>query len=93
LVLPQAQVTEKELEEIVKIGMGGREARYMLFCLTAISCTHQVDRALVEEGSAGEMTSGLLGEYDSLKDARMARTPRTGAQGPLIYLYIIRSSS
>jgi hypothetical protein len=27
LVLPQAQVGEKELEEIVKIGMDGREAR------------------------------------------------------------------
>lgn len=27
LVLPQAQVGEKELEEIVKIGIGGREAR------------------------------------------------------------------
>jgi pre-mRNA-splicing factor CDC5/CEF1 len=27
LVLPQAQVGEKELEEIVKIGMGGKEAR------------------------------------------------------------------
>lgn len=29
LVLPQAQVGEKELEEIVKIGMGGREARFV----------------------------------------------------------------
>jgi pre-mRNA-splicing factor CDC5/CEF1 len=92
LVLPQAQVTEKELEEIVKIGMGGREARYILFLFHGYSWTYQVDRALVEEGSAGEMTSGLLGEYDSLKDARMARTPRTGAQGPFIYIYFIRSS-
>jgi hypothetical protein len=36
---------------------------------------------MVEEAGAGEMTSGLLGEYDGLKDARMARTPRTGPQG------------
>ncbi|KIM27469.1 hypothetical protein M408DRAFT_329933 [Serendipita vermifera MAFF 305830] len=67
LVLPQAQVGEKELEHIVKIGMGGREAR-----------------ALVEEGGAGEMTSGLLGDYDALKDAKTARTPRTGAQEDMV---------
>jgi hypothetical protein len=40
-----------------------------------------IHRAMVEEAGAGEMTSGLLGEYDGLKDARMARTPRTGPQG------------
>jgi hypothetical protein len=62
------------------------------FYFMAVPCTYQVDRALVEEGSAGEMTSGLLGEYDSLKDARMARTPRTGAQGPFIHLYFIWGS-
>jgi len=39
---------------------------------------------MVEEGSAGDVTSGLLGEYDGLKDARMARTPRTGPQGLFI---------
>ncbi|CAG7851947.1 Pre-mRNA-splicing factor CEF1 [Serendipita indica DSM 11827] len=67
LVLPQAQVGEKELEEIVKIGMGGRDAR-----------------AIVEEGGINEMTGGLLGEYDGLKDARMARTPRTGPQEDMV---------
>ncbi|CAG8555324.1 7322_t:CDS:2, partial [Acaulospora colombiana] len=67
LVLPQAQVGEKELEEIVKIGLGGKEAR-----------------AMVEEGGVGDMTSGLLGEYDGLKDARMARTPRTGPQEDMV---------
>lgn len=36
---------------------------------------------MVEESGAGEMTAGLLGEYDGLKDAKMARTPRTGPQG------------
>lgn len=35
----------------------------------------------MEESGAGEMTSGLLGEYDSFKEAKMARTPRTGPQG------------
>jgi pre-mRNA-splicing factor CDC5/CEF1 len=35
LVLPQAQVGEKELEEIVKIGMGGREARFVYFSNSA----------------------------------------------------------
>jgi hypothetical protein len=36
---------------------------------------------MVEDGGAGEMTSGLLGEYDGFKDAKMARTPRTAPQG------------
>ncbi|PVF95849.1 hypothetical protein CPB86DRAFT_558229 [Serendipita vermifera] len=67
LVLPQAQVGEKELEEIVKIGLGGKEAR-----------------AMVEEGGVGDMTSSLLGEHDGLKDARMARTPRTGPQEDMV---------
>ncbi|KAG8820108.1 Pre-mRNA-splicing factor cef1 [Serendipita sp. 401] len=67
LQLPQAQVGEKELEEIVKIGTSGRDAR-----------------ALVEESGVGEMTSGLLGDYNALKDAKMARTPRTGPQEDMV---------
>lgn len=51
--------------------------------ITVVLVLTDFNRALVEEGSAGEMTSGLLGEYDGLKDARMARTPRTGPQGTL----------
>lgn len=44
----------------------------------------------MEEAGAGEMTSGLLGDYDGLKDARMARTPRTGPQGSLKTLVIMK---
>jgi pre-mRNA-splicing factor CDC5/CEF1 len=39
---------------------------------------------MVEEGGVGDMTTGLLGEYDGLKDARMARTPRTGPQEDMV---------
>ncbi|KAL5533124.1 CEF1 [Sanghuangporus sanghuang] len=61
LALPEAQVGEAELEEIVKIGQ-----------------TSQSARALVGDGS--EASEKLLGEYDSLASARMARTPRTAPQ-------------
>jgi len=61
LVLPNAQVGEGELEEIVKIGQTGENAK-----------------ALVSGGS--EATSKLLGEYEGLESARMARTPRTAPQ-------------
>lgn len=65
LVLPEAQVGEAELEEIVKIGQAGQSAR-----------------ALVGDGS--EASERLLGEYDGLDKARMARTPRTAPQRMLI---------
>ncbi|KAL4073836.1 pre-mRNA splicing factor component-domain-containing protein [Scleroderma yunnanense] len=61
LVLPNAQVGEAELEEIVKIGQTGENAK-----------------ALVSGGS--EATSKLLGEYEGLETAKMARTPRTAPQ-------------
>ena len=61
LVLPEAQVGEAELEEIVKIGQAGQSAR-----------------ALVSDGS--EASEALLGEYEGLEQARMARTPRTAPQ-------------
>ncbi|KAI0049679.1 hypothetical protein FA95DRAFT_1581584 [Auriscalpium vulgare] len=61
LMLPPAQVGEAELEEIVKIGHAGENAR-----------------ALV--GGAEDSTGQLLGDYDSLERAKMARTPRTAPQ-------------
>jgi pre-mRNA-splicing factor CDC5/CEF1 len=61
LILPEAQVGEAELEEIVKIGQADQSAR-----------------ALVGDGP--EASGGLLGEYDGLEKARMARTPRTAPQ-------------
>ena len=66
LVLPEAQVGEAELEEIVKIGQAGESAR-----------------ALVGDGS--EASERLLGEYEGLDKARMARTPRTAPQRKLFY--------
>ncbi|KAF8836877.1 hypothetical protein BDN67DRAFT_1071693 [Paxillus ammoniavirescens] len=61
LALPNAQVGEAELEEIVKIGLTGENAK-----------------ALVTGGN--EATAKLLGEYEGLESARMARTPRTAPQ-------------
>lgn len=66
LLLPEAQVGEAELEEIVKIGQAGESAR-----------------ALVGDGS--EASERLLGEYEGLEKARMARTPRTAPQRMLFY--------
>lgn len=68
LVLPEAQVGEAELEEIVKIGQAGQNAR-----------------ALIGEGS--EASEQLLGEYDGLEKARMARTPRTAPQRTLTQIH------
>ncbi|EJU05578.1 hypothetical protein DACRYDRAFT_20015 [Dacryopinax primogenitus] len=62
LVLPSAQVGEAELEQIVKIGQAGENAR-----------------ALVA-GEGDEASGQLLGEYEGLSQARMARTPRTAPQ-------------
>ncbi|KAF8892683.1 pre-mRNA splicing factor component-domain-containing protein [Infundibulicybe gibba] len=61
LMLPGAQVGEAELEDIVKIGQAGENAK-----------------ALVDGGS--DASGKLLGEYDGLEGARMARTPRTAPQ-------------
>ncbi|OCF73490.1 pre-mRNA-splicing factor CEF1 [Kwoniella mangroviensis CBS 8886] len=64
LNLPMPQVGEQELEDIVKIGQAGELARELVG----------------GEGSGSKATEGLLGEYESLGQARMARTPRTGPQ-------------
>lgn len=63
LVLPEAQVGEQELEEIVKMGQAGERSRELV------------------EGEDGNEASGrLLGDYESLGKARMARTPATAPQ-------------
>ncbi|KAI0303450.1 Cc.Cdc5 protein [Multifurca ochricompacta] len=67
LVLPAAQVSEAELEEIVKIGHAGENAK-----------------ALV--GGTDEPSEQLLGGYDSLERAKMARTPRTAPQQDTILM-------
>eukprot|EP01097_Dermamoeba_algensis_P009774 TRINITY_DN7016_c0_g1_i1.p1 TRINITY_DN7016_c0_g1~~TRINITY_DN7016_c0_g1_i1.p1 ORF type:complete len:850 (+),score=115.46 TRINITY_DN7016_c0_g1_i1:42-2552(+) len=64
LVLPAAQVGETELEEIVKIGQAGQSARALMN----------------DEGEGNEASGRLLGEYEGLSHARMARTPRTAPQ-------------
>ncbi|KAF8710394.1 pre-mRNA splicing factor component, partial [Rhizoctonia solani] len=64
LVLPAAQVGEAELEEIVKIGQAGQSARALMN----------------DEGEGNEASGQLLGEYEGLSHARMARTPRTAPQ-------------
>ncbi|KAH7340718.1 pre-mRNA splicing factor component-domain-containing protein [Rhizoctonia solani] len=64
LVLPAAQVGEAELEEIVKIGQAGQSARALMN----------------DEGEGNEASGRLLGEYEGLSHARMARTPRTAPQ-------------
>lgn len=61
LNLPMPQVGEAELEDIVKIGQAGEMARELVG----------------NEGAGSEATGQLLGEYESLGKARMARTPRT----------------
>lgn len=66
LVLPTAQVGEAELEDIVKIGQAGENARALL-------------RDGTGEGS--EASAQLFGEYEGLEHARTARTPRTAPQG------------
>ncbi|WVF66189.1 pre-mRNA-splicing factor CEF1 [Kwoniella sp. CBS 6097] len=64
LNLPMPQVGESELEDIVKIGQAGELARELVGA----------------EGSGSRATEGLLGEYEALGQARMARTPRTAPQ-------------
>ncbi|KAJ1309933.1 hypothetical protein OPQ81_006692 [Rhizoctonia solani] len=64
LVLPAAQVGEAELEDIVKIGQAGQSARALMN----------------DEGQGSEASGQLLGEYEGLSHARMARTPRTAPQ-------------
>jgi pre-mRNA-splicing factor CDC5/CEF1 len=61
LVLPAAQVSDAELEEIVKIGQAG-----------------EIAKALV--GGTDDPSEQLLGGYDNLERAKMARTPRTAPQ-------------
>jgi pre-mRNA-splicing factor CDC5/CEF1 len=65
LMLPEAQVGERELEEIVKLGQAGESARELV--------------------AGGESTEGLLGNYDALERAKMARTPRTAPEGELLF--------
>lgn len=69
LNLPVAQVGEAELEEIVKIGQAGENARALMNT----------------EGSEAAQASGrLLGDYQGgLEMAKMARTPRTAPQRTL----------
>ncbi|KAG8780470.1 Pre-mRNA-splicing factor cef1 [Ceratobasidium sp. 428] len=64
LVLPEAQVGEAELEEIVKIGQAGQSARALMN----------------DEGEGNEASGRLLGEYEGLGHARMARTPHCAAR-------------
>lgn len=64
LNLPQPQVGENELEDIVKIGRSGQAARDLVG----------------SAGAAGEASEQLIGEYDAISKARMARTPRTAPQ-------------
>jgi pre-mRNA-splicing factor CDC5/CEF1 len=64
LNLPTPQVGEAELEDIVKIGQAGESARELVR----------------GEGAGGEATGRLLGDYESLGQAKMARTPRTAQQ-------------
>lgn len=67
LMLPPAQVGEAELEEIVKIGRAGENAKGLV-------------------GGSEDPTGQLLGEYDSLEQAKMARTPRTAPQSKFCIL-------
>ncbi|KDQ12247.1 hypothetical protein BOTBODRAFT_134736 [Botryobasidium botryosum FD-172 SS1] len=64
LVLPNAQVGEMELEEIVKIGLAGQNARALVS----------------DDGEGKGASGKLLDEYEDLSKARMARTPRTAPQ-------------
>lgn len=66
LNLPAAQVGEAELEEIVKIGQAGENARALMN---------------VEGNEAAQASGRLLGDYQGgLEMAKMARTPRTAPQ-------------
>ena len=65
LMLPPAQVGEKELEDIVKIGQADDNAKALM-------------------GSTDDPSAQLLGNYEGLDRAKMARTPRTAPQRELI---------
>jgi len=65
LVLPTAQVGESELEDIVKIGLAGEEAKALV-------------SSAGENESSGRLLSDYDGGM--LEGARMARTPRTAPQ-------------
>lgn len=60
LNLPTPQVGERELEEIVKIGQAGEAARDLAS----------------SDGAAGQATDQLVGNYETLSQARNTRTPR-----------------
>lgn len=64
LNLPEAQVGQRELDEIVKLGMASESAHSLV--------------AGPEGGD--ESSRGLLGNYPALEHARDARTPRTAPQ-------------
>ncbi|KAJ9118608.1 hypothetical protein QFC22_003828 [Naganishia vaughanmartiniae] len=66
LALPQPQVGEAELEDIVKIGRSSQATKEMI--------------AGGGGGAAGEASDRLIGEYDPMKSAMSARTPRTAPQ-------------
>lgn len=64
LVLPVPQVTDSELEEIVKIGYSGESAKAMVETTAAV-------------GGGG--SSGLLSDYSSVRAPTPQRTPRVAA--------------
>jgi pre-mRNA-splicing factor CDC5/CEF1 len=64
LVLPGPQVSESELEDLVKIGRQGENARGLV----------------TSSDENNEASQGLLGEYSALGNAQNARTPRTAPQ-------------
>ncbi|KAG9008550.1 Pre-mRNA-splicing factor cef1 [Tulasnella sp. JGI-2019a] len=75
LVLPAAQVGEAELEEIVKIGQAGENARASL---------------MKEGGGEGnEASAQLFGEYGGLGHAVTTRTPRTAPQEDNIHAEVL----
>ena len=63
---------EVELEEIVKIGQAGENARALLS----------------SDSEATQASGRLLGDYEGLDRAKTARTPRTAPQGEITIRYI-----
>ncbi|KAJ9126163.1 hypothetical protein QFC24_002436 [Naganishia onofrii] len=70
LALPQPQVGEAELEDIVKIGRSAQATKEMI----------AAGGAAGGGGAAAEASDRLMGEYDPMKSAMSARTPRTAPQ-------------
>ncbi|GAA6005663.1 uncharacterized protein JCM10292_006730 [Rhodotorula paludigena] len=64
LVLPGPQVSERELDDLVKIGRAGESARSLV----------------TDNETGNDASQGLLGEYSALGAARDARTPRTAPE-------------